>query len=87
MSPCRPPPPRVYSGAECVFLVFFSVKLVWSGNHGDSLVFADKKFLNQATYIEWSLRCDQGTWITPHYNIWCNVELSFLNNYLERKFL
>ena len=44
MSPCRGP--RVYSGAECVFsgffLVFLSVKSMWSGNHKDSLVFVDK---------------------------------------------
>ena len=43
MSPCRGP--RVYSGAEYVFLVFLSVKSMWSGNHGGSLVFADKSLL------------------------------------------
>ena len=40
MSPCHGP--QVYSGAECAFLVFLSVKSMWSGNHGGSLVFADK---------------------------------------------
>ena len=40
MSPCRGP--RVYSGAECVFFVFLSVKSMWSDNHEGSLVFADK---------------------------------------------
>ena len=40
MSPCRGP--RVYSGAQCVFLVFLSVKSMWSGNQGGSHVLADK---------------------------------------------
>ena len=40
MSPCRAPE---YARMQSVFfLVFLSVKSMWSHNHGGSLVFADK---------------------------------------------
>ena len=47
---------------------FLSVKSIWSGDHGGSLVFVDK-----------SLSFDCG-WIAPHNNIWVDVELLFLKD-------
>ena len=64
MSPCRGP--RVYSGAECVFFVFLSVKSMLSDNHEGSLVFVLK--------VCFSFDC---AWIASHNNIWADVELSF----------
>ena len=50
------------------FFVFLFVKSMWFGNHGGSLVYADKSF-----YFD----C---VWIAPHNNIWADVEVSFLKD-------
>ena len=63
-----------YLGAECVFLVFLSLKSMWSCNHGGNLFFLMK--------VCFSFDC---AWIAPHDNIWADVELSFLKVSIRTK--
>ena len=73
MSPCRGP--RVYSGAEGVFVCKINVVMGVA-----SIIMGIALFL--LIKVCFSFDC---AWIAPHNNIWADVELSFLKDYLEQK--